>query len=102
MAGEQPEYLTVGAVQKPHGIKGELFVRVETDHPEVVFAPGKLLRVADAGGRPGDLMLTVERARAFKGGVLLKVAEHGHRTPELESLRGRALLIPRDQAAPPA
>jgi 16S rRNA processing protein RimM len=45
-------------------------------------------------------VLTVERARPFKGGMLVKVREHGHRTPEVEELRGRTLLIPRAEAAP--
>ncbi len=92
--------LIVGAVQKPHGIRGELFVRVDTDHPEAVFAPGRVLRMGDAAGRPSDDVLTVERSRPFKGGMLVKVREHAHRTPEVEELRGRTLLIPLDEAAP--
>jgi hypothetical protein len=36
----------------------------------------------------------VERTRPFKHGLLLKPARHGGRTPELEALRGRTLLIP--------
>lgn len=93
------EHLIVGTVQKPHGIKGELFVRLETDRPDAVYAPGRVLALGDAKGRRSDAVLTIERARAFKGGMLIKVAEHPGRTPELEALRGHTLLIPRDQAA---
>ncbi|HWK89409.1 MAG TPA: ribosome maturation factor RimM [Longimicrobium sp.] len=100
MAGPEPEYLIVGSVQKPHGIKGELMVRLETDRPGVVFAPGRELLLGDAEGRPSGGTLTVERARPFKGGMLVKVPQHGGRTPEVEALRGRTLLIPREQAAP--
>lgn len=99
MAGSDPEYLIVGTVQKPHGIKGELFIRLETDRPDAVFAPGRVLRLGDGKGTLSEASLTVERARAFKGGVLVKVAEHTGRTPEIEDLRGRTLLIPRGQAA---
>ncbi|HYJ79921.1 MAG TPA: ribosome maturation factor RimM [Longimicrobiaceae bacterium] len=93
-------HLIVGAVQKPHGIKGELFVRVETDHPQAVFAAGRVLLLGDAAGRPDGGTLTVERARPFKGGLLVKVAEHGGRTPAQDELRGRSLLIPAREAAP--
>ncbi|HEX9937244.1 MAG TPA: ribosome maturation factor RimM [Longimicrobium sp.] len=99
VAGEDG-FLVVGTVQKPHGIKGELFVRVETDHPDAVFAPGRVLRLGDAQGRPGEGQLTIERARPFKGGLLVKTAEHGGRNDGVESLRGASLLIPAGEAAP--
>lgn len=99
MTGSGPEYLIVGTIQKPHGIKGELFVRLETDRPDAAFAPGRVLHLGDAKGRRSDAVLTIDRARAFKGGMLMKVVEHTGRTPALEELRGRTLLIERGQAA---
>jgi 16S rRNA processing protein RimM len=99
MTGSEPEYLIVGTVQKPHGIKGELFVRLETDRPDAVFAPGRVLQLGDGKGRRSDAVLTIERARAFKGGMLMKVVEHTGRTPALEELRGSTLLIERGEAA---
>lgn len=101
MAGDEPEFLIAGTVQKPHGIKGELFVRLETDRPDAAFAPGRVLVLGDARGRPSEERLTVERARPFKGGLLMKVREHASRTPEVDELRGRSLLIARRDAAPP-
>lgn len=101
MTDSPPEYLIVGTIQKPHGIKGELFVRLETDRPDAVFSTGRALVLGDGAGRPTEAVLTVERARAFKGGMLVKVKGQVGRTAELEELRGRTLLIPRDQAAPP-
>ena len=97
---ERGGWLIVGAVQKPHGIKGELFVRVETDHPGAVFVPGRVLRLGDARGTPGEGSITVERARAFKGGLLVKTVEHSGRDASSEALRGRSLLIPAGEAAP--
>jgi 16S rRNA processing protein RimM len=99
MAGEDG-FLVVGTIQKPHGIKGELYVRLETDHPAAVFAPGRVLRLGDARGKPADGQITIERARAFKGGMLVKAAEHGGRDEALESLRGASLLIPAGEAEP--
>ncbi|HEX8904127.1 MAG TPA: ribosome maturation factor RimM [Longimicrobiaceae bacterium] len=100
MAEGQGGYLIVGAVQKPHGIKGELFVRVETDHPDAVFAPGRVLRLGDAEGRPGEDTLTIERARPFKGGLLVKTAEFSGLDERTQALRGRSLLIAEGEAAP--
>jgi 16S rRNA processing protein RimM len=93
-------WLIVGAVQKPHGIKGELFVRVETDHPGAVFAPGRVLQLGDADGRPVEGTITIERARPFKGGLLVKVAELSGRDERTDALRGRSILIPEGDAAP--
>lgn len=100
MAGSEPEYLAVGTVQKPHGIRGELSVKVETDRPDAVFTPGRVLLLGDAEGTPSGGTLTVERARPFKGGFLVKAAGLTSRTPEVEALRGRSLLIPAAEAAP--
>lgn len=99
MAGEGG-FLVVGTIQKPHGIKGELMVRLETDHPAAVFAAGRVLRLGDARGRLTDGHLTIERARPFKGGMLVKAAEHAGRNEAVESLRGASLLIPADEAQP--
>jgi len=93
-------FLIVGAVQKPHGIKGELFVRVETDHPGEVFGAGRVLILGDARGKPAGGSITVERARPFKGGLLLKTAEHTGRDAALEELRGVSLLIDEAEAQP--
>jgi 16S rRNA processing protein RimM len=102
MEAEAPGHLIVGYVQKPHGIKGELMVKLETDRPAEVFAPGRVLPMGDAEGRPTGEVLTLERARPFKGGILLKVAEHTGRSPEQEALRGRTLLLPLAEVPPPA
>lgn len=100
MPGEVPEYLIVGWVQKPHGIKGELFVRLDTDRPETVFQPGRVLHLADRDGRPEGGTLTIDRSRPFKDGVLIKTAEHTSWSQAVDDLRGRTLVIPWSEAAP--
>lgn len=99
MDGAAAQHLVVGTIQKPHGVRGELYVRVETDRPEAVFAPGRVLLLADPQGVPAGGVLTVERARPFKGGLLMKVGELTTREAA-EEVRGRALLIPLAEAAP--
>jgi len=44
--------------------------------------------------------ITIERARPFKGGLLVKVAELSGRDERTDALRGRSILIPEGDAAP--
>jgi 16S rRNA processing protein RimM len=92
--------LMVGVVRKPHGIRGELFVELETDRPEAVFVPGRVVQLGDERGRPSGDRLTLEKVRPFKGGVLVRVAEHPTRDAALELLRGRTLLLPVAEVPP--
>jgi len=96
------EYLVVATIRKPHGVRGELALMLETDRPGAVFRKGRRLILGDAIGRPLGRALTVERARSVPDGLLLKVAEFSARTPEVEALRGQSLLIRADEAAPTA
>ena len=102
MADAQARYLSVATIRKPHGVRGELAIALETDRPHAVFRPGRVLEVGDASGRPLGSRVTVQKARAANDWMILKTAEFDGRTPELEGLRGRTLLIPADQAAPAA
>lgn len=97
-AGEA--FLLVGRVRKPHGVRGELFVWVETDRPEAVFRPGRTLWMGEEERGPGDVTVTVERSRPFKDGVLVKLVGHTSRTEALEEMRGRALFVRRADAPP--
>lgn len=96
---ERPPFLRVGTIRKPHGIQGELFVALESDRPEAVFQPGRVLHLGDASG-VGEGTLTVVRARPFKGGILLRTEEHARRSEALEALRGAVLWVASDRVAP--
>jgi 16S rRNA processing protein RimM len=93
-------FLLVGRIRKPHGIRGELFLWPETDRPDVAFQPDRTLFLGDDQRPSQDETLTVDRARPFKDGYLLKAKEHAGRTEALEALRGRSLYIRRSDAAP--
>ena len=99
-AGAGGVYLVVATIRRPHGVKGELALALETDRPGLVFRKGRRLELGDARGRPIGSSVTVERARTVPDGLLLKTAEFEGRTPELEALRGRSLLIEARDAAP--
>jgi len=99
---EEPAYLIVGLVRKPHGIRGELFVESLTNHPGDVFVPGVVLRPGDASGRapdPDRPPLEVLSARPFRDGWLLCFAGIEDRG-SADRLRGQDLLIERSRLPP--
>ncbi|HSM05152.1 MAG TPA: ribosome maturation factor RimM [Longimicrobiales bacterium] len=102
MGREAPTHLAVGQVTKPHGIRGEVFVRPLTDHPEGLYAPGVVLYPAgsrrgtpDAGRAP----LTLATVRPFKDGFLVRFEGVEDRT-QAEALRRTELLAPVEALAP--
>lgn len=99
-APDPTDFLVVATVRRPHGVRGELYVALDTDRPKSVFRAGRVLWIGDAEGRPTGGKLTVERARPMKDGMLLKMGELVSLTPEVEQLRGRSLMIPAADAAP--
>jgi 16S rRNA processing protein RimM len=93
-------YLAVGTVRRPHGVRGELSIAIDTDRPKSAFRVGRVLTVGDARGRPLDRQLTVERSRPFKDGLLVKFREVETLNAVAEALRGATLLIPESESSP--
>ena len=94
-----PEYLVVGQLARAHGTRGELLVEPLTDHPGDVFAPGVVLRPADAAGAGPDPdlpPLRVRTVRPFRHGWLVTFGGVEDRSAA-ELLRGRYLVIERDR-----
>ncbi|MCU0270181.1 MAG: ribosome maturation factor RimM [Acidimicrobiales bacterium] len=75
-------WLEVGRVERPHGLRGEVLVRLVSDHP-ARLRPGSVLR---AGGR----MLTVGAARPHQQRWLVVLEGVGTRE-EADALRGVTL-----------
>ncbi len=96
-----PGVLIVGHLNKAHGTKGEIFVWPLTDDVDAVFRPGVELMVGDTEGVGEDAgeRVTVERARPFKRGVLLKLTGRADRT-SVEPLAGRYVGLPREALRP--
>lgn len=80
------ELLAVGRITRVHGIRGEVGVLPLTE-VEGRFAPGTALATDRAR------TLTVEAARPFREGLLVKFQEVTDRT-QAEALRGILLLVP--------
>ena len=94
MGRTDPDFLVVGHVVKPHGIRGELLVSSLTDHPDVTFSPGVVVVLGDAdrGTCSGDEpTLSITEARPHKGGYLVSFVDIETRT-DAEALQGRYLL----------
>lgn len=97
-----PEFVVVGRVGRPHGVRGQVFVRSLTDRPEGTFSPGTTLLPADAGGSrpdPGGPALAVAASRPYRDGFLLRFEGIGDRD-QADGLRGRYLLRPFSETEP--
>jgi 16S rRNA processing protein RimM len=95
----EPAFLVVGYVSKPHGMRGELFVHVLTDHPDDLFVSGVIMRLGDADGQRPDPHLSavqVEQARPFQKGWLVSFEGVGSRDAA-DFLRGRYLMVERER-----
>ena len=102
MGREDPPFLVVGHLNKPHGTKGELFVWPLTDYPESVYAPGAVLLLGNEKGSEPDPSLgsiRIDAVRPFQKGYLLSL-DGVHDRTGAEQLRGRYLLMPMESIAP--
>ncbi len=89
----EPQFLVVGRVLRPHGVRGELRVEIHTDYPE---------RFAEYGhvyiGEPLT-RYKIKKHRFHHDLVLLTVAGIDNRN-QAESLRGQWVWIHRENAIP--
>lgn len=88
--------LVVGEIGRPHGIRGEVSVRVRTDEPESRFAAGSVLQTDPAAAGP----LTVRLARNHQGGLIVAFEDVFDRNTA-EELRGVLLCVDSDTIAAP-
>jgi len=96
---EDPGFLVVGRLGKPHANKGEIVVWPLTDHPESTFAPGVVLLPGDDAPDNELPPLLVTRSRPFQGNWLVTFEGVETRT-EAETIRGRYLFRPADAVEP--
>ena len=89
----EPEFLAVGRVLRPHGVKGEIRVAIHTDHPER-FGHYKQLYLG-----PEHIPFTLQGHRFHQGTVLLKLGGIDDRTLA-GTLRDQWVWIPMDEAVP--
>jgi 16S rRNA processing protein RimM len=95
------DYLVVGRIGRPHGLKGEVAVEPRTDEPDRRFAAGA--RLATERNRPGHQQhesLTVRDTRWHSGRLLVTFEEIPDRTAA-EEARGTVLVVPVDPEETP-
>lgn len=81
----EPVEVVVARIGRPHGLRGEVTVRLITDEPDRRFAHGSRLTVAGSGET-----FTVDSWRRVSGNVLLSFTEVSDRTAA-ERLQGEQL-----------
>jgi len=85
------KYLAIGRIITPHGVRGEVRVKVLTDFPERFNVGSELLLEGELARRK------VISARPHKGLLLIKFAGLPDRNA-VESLRGKYIFIAREDA----
>jgi 16S rRNA processing protein RimM len=94
---DAPQYLILGEVLRPHGVRGELRIRILTDYPERIVA-GKTIYLAEAiDGKTTPYQ--VEHLRTNKEFGLLKLRGIEDRD-QAEFLRELLVLTDIDDAVP--
>lgn len=98
LAPQRPKYLVVGEILRPHGLRGELRMRVLTEHPDRLPDLDDV-RLADAPDDPAPEKRALNGLRFNKNFALLSLAGCRNRN-DAELLRGKVVMISIDQAAP--
>lgn len=81
--------MVLARIGRPHGLRGEVTVRLHTDDPDSRFTVG----ASFATDPPGSGPLVLRGVRVHQGGYLLSFEGHPDRTAA-EALRGTVLLGP--------
>jgi len=83
------DFLTIGRVLAPWGLKGDAKVEIHTDFPQR-FAPDRTVYV-------GQIPMTIQRSRPQKGNIILKLAGIDN-IEQVEGLKGKYLQIPQSES----
>ena len=95
---QEPKYLVVGEILRPHGVRGELRMRVKTDRPEQL-PHLRYVYLGDSPRDPRPLKRDLLGLRFNKEYALLSLPDCRDRS-EAELLRDKVVLIDREQVTP--
>jgi len=93
-----PEYLIIGQVTRPHGVRGELKLRIMTDYPERVGSLETVYVASSTDGK-GAKPYSVRGMRMNKGNGLLRLDEITDRDAA-DRLRQQYILVSLQDAIP--
>ncbi|UCF30346.1 MAG: 16S rRNA processing protein RimM [bacterium] len=88
------DLITVARILRPHGRKGEVRLRLHTDHPETLLASQRVF-IGQDPPRPFE----VERIRTNKDLYLMKL-KGVDSISDAERLRDLSVMLPREELAP--
>ncbi len=94
----EPDFLVIGRITRPHGVRGEVGVAVYTDTPERFEWLTEVYVSSDVDDSD-PVLAQVEHVRYHRELVLLKLVDYPDRTAA-EALRGLWVLVPRAAAVP--
>jgi len=92
----EPDWVVIGRVARPHGLRGEVAVDLTTDFPER-YQPGLTVQLRDERGERGSARLRTVRPHA---GRLLVTFEGVEDATAAEGLRGVDLCVGAGDAPP--
>lgn len=95
---EQPKYLLIGEILRPHGVRGELRLRVLTDYPERI-SKLKSVFIGKDPYAPNLRSFDVQAVRFHQGYALLTVKQIADRT-QAEDYRGLFVMVDIEHAVP--
>ena len=95
MSAKWDEMALVGRIARPHGIRGQVIVNLETDFPEERFQPGAELFI-ERGGAVEALTLTTVRFQRERPVIGIAGIETMN---DAEALAGLELRVPVDRLA---
>ena len=90
------EYLRIGVVTSPHGVKGEVKVYVTTDDESRFQTVKQIILTKDGVEKKA----VIQHARPFKEGLMIVKLSGVNDRNTAELLRGWELMIHRSQSAP--
>jgi 16S rRNA processing protein RimM len=98
MASYTPKYLILGEILRPHGIRGELRMRILTDYPERI----PHLKTVSVGKSPDAKTVkiyTIQHMRMHRGYGLIKLTDIDDRN-DADTLRGLMVMVKLEDAVP--
>ena len=93
------EIFPIAQIIKPHGRKGEVRLRLHTDHPETLTGAKKIHLCADPDDPPEVKPRDVEAVRKHHGVFLMKIGGVDD-IPAAQSLRNWYVCLPREGLVP--
>src|SRR5687767_1111784 len=96
---QQPYYLILGEILRPHGIRGELRIKVQTDYPERMINELETIYIGKDPHESSADEYSIQSARFHQNYILVQLKEIQDRNTA-ELLRGLFVMVDLENAVP--